>query len=313
LRDDKDPIEHRNTKRAEAKAKASRGVTFRAYAESYVSGHEATWKNPVHRRQWRSTLRDYVYPHIGHVPVIDVDTAAVLAILRQLWLTKPETGSRVRGRIEAILSAAKPEGLRTGENPALWRGHLDQLLPSKRKVRKVRHLPALPYAELPAFMVSLAKDTSASARLLRFIILTACRYSEAAKMEPGEVSGHLWTIPPHRMKGGRKHEIPLTAAAIACLPVPRASDVSLANCIARHTSTPATTHGFRSTFRDRCGDCTTFPRETTEMALAHALDNETEAGYRRSTALARRRELMQAWLTTAPTWAVGDAQPQDDR
>jgi integrase len=295
LRDGKDPIEHRNAKRAEAKVEASRGVTFKAYAEGYVSGHEATWKNSVHRRQWRSTLRDYVYPQIGHLPLMDVDTAAVLAVLRPLWLAKPETGSRVRGRIEAILSAAKAEGLRTGENPALWRGHLDQLLPSKRKVRKVRHHPALPYAELPGFMASLANDTSPSARLLRFIILTASRYSEAAKMEPSEVAGDLWTIAAHRTKAGKKHEVPLTSAAMACLPVPRVSDVSLANCIARHTATPATTHGFRSTFRDWCRDCTSFPREIAEMALAHAVEDETEAASRRGTALAKRRKLMEAW------------------
>jgi integrase len=218
----------------------------------------------------------------------------VLQVLRPIWQDKPETASRVRGRVEAVLSAAKAEGLRTGENPALWRGHLDQLLPSKRKVRPVQHHAALPYAELPKFMASLAKDASDAARLLRFTILTACRYSEAAKMEQGEVSGNVWRIPAHRMKAGKAHEVPLTAAAMACLPVPRASDVSLANCIARQTSTPATTHGFRSTFRDWAGDATHFPREVIEAALAHTL-GKVEAAYRRSSALAKRRELMHAW------------------
>jgi integrase len=195
LRQRLDPIEQRNAQRATAKAEASREVTFAAYADRYIAAHEATWKNPVHRRQWRNTLRDYVYPVMGAMAVADVDTAAVLKVLRPLWEAKKvETGSRVRGRIEAILSAAKAEGLRVGENPALWRGHLDQLLPSKRKVRKVQHHPALPYAQIPAFMASLANDTSAAARLLRFIIFTAARYGEAAfadwhEIDPGRGFG----------------------------------------------------------------------------------------------------------------------------
>jgi integrase len=294
LRQHRDPLEERRETRAAARARANRGMTFQDYAERYVTTREGTWKNPVHRRQWRSTLRDYVYPSIGQAPIADVDTGAVLALLRPIWNDKPETASRVRGRIEAVLSAAKVEGLRTGENPALWRGHLDQLLPSKRKVRRVEHHPALRYAELPAFMASLAKDTSTAADLLRFIILTAARYSEAARMEPGEVAGDVWTVPAQRMKAGKVHEVPLSDAALACLPVPRASDVALANCIRRHTSTPATTHGFRSTFRDWAGDETHFPREVIEAALAHSL-GQVEAAYRRGSALAKRRELMEAW------------------
>jgi integrase len=296
LRQHRDPLEERREAKATARAQATRGITFQDYAERYVTTHEGTWKNPVHRRQWRSTLRDYVYPHIGQVAVADVDTGAVLALLRPIWNDKPETASRVRGRIEAVLSAARVEGLRAGENPALWRGHLDQLLPSKRKVRAVEHHAALPYSELPALMASLAGDTSAAAGLLRFIILTAARYSEAARMEPLEVAGDVWTVPAQRMKAGRAHEVPLSAAALACLPVPRASDVSLANCIRRHTATPATTHGFRSTFRDWAGDETHFPREVIEAALAHSL-GKVEAAYRRGTALAKRRELMEAWAT----------------
>lgn len=298
LRQGLDPIEHRNAQRAAAKAEASRAVTFQAYAERFVASREIGWKNPKHRQQWRNSLATYAYPALGHLPVVEVDTAAVLAVLRPLWdAKKVETGSRVRGRIEAILSAAKAEGLRTGENPALWRGHLDQILASKRKVRAVEHHPSLPYVELPDFMASLAKDRTEAARLLRFIILTASRFNEAAKMEPAEVSGNLWTVPAHRMKGARPHQVPLSAAALACIEngIPRASDVSLANCIARHTTTPATTHGMRSTFRDWAGDVTSFPREVAEMALAHAIDDETERAYRRGTALAKRRELMDAW------------------
>jgi integrase len=294
VRQHRDPIEDRRGAKAAARVQETRGVTFEVYAERYVTTHEGTWKNPVHRRQWRSTLRDYVYPHMGTLAVADVDTAAVLAVLRPIWNDKPETASRVRGRIEVVLSAARAEGLRTGENPALWRGHLDHLLLSKRKVRRVKHHAALPYADMPRFFAALSADTTDAARMLRFIILTAARYSEAANMQPGEVSGDVWRVPAHRMKAGKPHEVPLTAAARACLPLVRVSDVALANVIARHTDKAATTHGMRSAFRDWAGDCTEFPRELIEAALAHTL-GKVEAAYRRSTALAKRRELMQAW------------------
>jgi integrase len=295
IRERKDPIEQRKEQRAEAKVEASRAVTFRQYAEQFISGREAGWKNPRHRQAWRNSLRDYAYPAIGQVAIADVDTAAVLQVLRPIWSTKTETASRVRGRIEAILSAAKVEGLRTGDNPALWRGHIAEVLPSKRKVAAVEHHAALPYRELPAFWKSLAADTSDAARMLRFVILTACRYGEAIGMQPGEVKGDLWRIPAPRMKGGKEHTVPLTPLALKQLPFRPVSDVSLAKCIRNHSNTPATTHGMRSTFRDWCGDMTDFPRELAETALAHVVGSEVEAAYRRSTALEKRRELMTAW------------------
>jgi integrase len=291
-----DPIDARNANRAQAKAEASRATTFKGYAERYISGKEAGWKNDKHRQQWRNSLRDYAFPILGHLAVADVDTEAVLKILRPIWSSKKETARRVRGRIESILSAAKAEGLRTGENPALWRGHLDQVL-VRRKKSDVQHHPSLPYEELPRFWQSLASDTSDAARMLRWIILTAARFNEAYSFDGGEVKGNVWTIPAARMKGDRIHTVPLTAAALAQLPFRSVSDVTLANAIARHTDSPATTHGFRSTFRDWAGDCTNFPRDVAEMALAHAVGNETEAAYRRSTALAKRRELLEAWAT----------------
>lgn len=295
MRNSIDPIEHRLAERAKAKAQAEGAITFEGYARRYIGGKEAGWKNEKHRQQWSNSLRDYAYPTIGHIAVSDVDTELVLKILRPIWSAKKETARRVRGRIEAILNAAKAEGLRTGENPALWRGHLDQVL-AKRRKSDVKHHPALPYEEMPEFWRSLADDTSDAARMLRFIILTACRFSEAAEMEPHrEVKADLWTIPAARMKAGREHKVPLTAVALAELPFRPVSDVTLSNCIARHTNSAATTHGMRSTFRDWAGDCTTFPREIAEMALAHSVDDETEAAYRRSTAVAKRRELMEAW------------------
>lgn len=295
VRGNTDPIEHRISERAKAKAAAMGALTFEAYAKRYIAGKEVGWKNEKHRQQWSNSLRDYAHPIIGQLAVPDVDTESVLKVLRPIWNVKKETARRVRGRIEAILNAAKAEGLRTGENPALWRGHLDQVL-AKRRKSDVKHHPALPYEEMPQFWQSLACDTSDAARMLRWIILTACRFNEAAEMDPpAEVKGELWTVPAIRMKAEREHKVPLTNLALAQLPFRPVSDVTLSNCIARHTNTIATTHGMRSTFRDWAGDCTNFPREIAEMALAHAVDDETEAAYRRSTALVKRRELMEAW------------------
>jgi integrase len=293
LRDRIDPIEVRKEQRAAAKVGASRSVTFRTYAERFVAGRESGWKNDKHRQQWRNSLRDYAYPHIGDTAVAEVDTYAVLLCLRPIWSEKKETARRLRGRIEMILNAAKAEGLRSGDNPALWRGHLDQVL-ARRKKSERKHHAALPYGELPAFMAALRSDTSDAARLLEFIILTAVRY-DVAPPRDGEVTGDLWSVPALRMKAERNFDVPLSAAAAALLPVRKVSGTALANCIRRHTATPATTHGFRSTFRDWAGDCTSFSREVAEMALAHAVEDETEAAYRRSTALEKRRQLMEAW------------------
>jgi integrase len=295
IRTGTDPIEHRREARAAVRVEAQRAVTFKAYAMQYIAGREGSWKNPRHRQIWRNSMRDYAYPIIGHLAVADVNTEAVLKVLRPIWNTKPETASRVRGRIEAILSAAKVEGLRQGDNPALWRGHIAEVLPSKRKVRAVQHHAALPYAALPDFWASLSTDASDAAKMLRWIILTCARYSEAAGMRPSEVNGDLWTIPKERMKTRKVHMVPLVPLALEQLPFRPVSDVALAKVISRHTDLPGTTHGMRSSFRDWCGDETHFPREIAEAALAHTISNDVEAAYRRGSALAKRRELMVAW------------------
>lgn len=294
----------REVKRAAAKAATARSTTFKLYAERYITGKEGGWKNDKHRQQWRNSLRDHAYPIIGDLAVCDVDTDSVLKVLRPIWTTIPETARRVRGRIEMILSAAKTEGLRTGENPALWRGHLDQMELARRKKSSVKHHPALPYEEMPACWQSLSADVSDTARMLRWIILTACRFNEARDMESGEVKGDLWTIPEIRMKAEREHRVPLTKLALEQLPFRPVSDVTLAKCIRRHTESPATTHGFRSTFRDWAGDMTNFPRDIAEMALAHEVGDDTEVAYRRSTALAKRRELMEQWAAYCAGGAV---------
>lgn len=311
IRQGLDPIEHRKAARAEAKVEASKAITFRDYADRFVASREATWRNPAHRQQWRNTLRDYAHPRIGDLSLSAVDTPAILNVLRPIWNEKPETASRLRGRLEVILSAAKAEGLRTGENPAAWRGHLDQIFASRKKVRAIAHHPALPYSEIPKFMAALRADESTAAALLQFIILTAARFSEAARAEKSEIKGDVWVIPAARMKAGREHRVPLSDAALAII-TPRMkgegallfpsvttgralSDVAIAKVIRRHTTMPATTHGFRSTFRDWAGDTTDFPREIAEAALAHAIGDETESAYRRGDALEKRRKLLQEW------------------
>jgi integrase len=289
-----DPIaEAEKREQAEREAK-ERAVPFRKRAEQYIAAHEDGWRNAKHLAQWKSSLENYVYPVIEDVPAPEVTVAHIVEILRPIWTTKTETARRVRGRIEAVLDYAADPDDENYRNPAAMTPRLAKALPKRGKQERGHH-PALPYDELPAFMGSLAKDASDAARMLRFIILTACRYNEAANMEPGEVKDDLWTVPASKMKGNREHQVPLSGAALGCLPVPRVSDTALANCIKRHTSTPATTHGFRSTFRDWVGDKTDFPREIAEIALAHTLEDETEAAYRRGNALAKRRKLMDEW------------------
>jgi hypothetical protein len=185
-----DPIEARKEEKAAKELEAARALTFEQCAKAYIASHEVAWKNDKHRAQWRSTLATYAYPVIGALPVSSIDTQLVLKILEPLWMTKPETASRLRGRIEVILSWAKVRGCRDGENPAQWRGHLDQLLPARGKVRSVVHHAALPYADIPAFMTLLRRQSGPSARALEFLILTASRTGEALGADWGEIAVH---------------------------------------------------------------------------------------------------------------------------
>lgn len=298
IRDGKDPIEHRKTQRDEAKAEAAKAISFEEFAEQYVRTHKPSWKNVKHAQQWENTLKTYVYPVIGTTPVPNVTTDDVVRVLSPIWLVKRETAARIRGRIEKIMDAAKAKKFRTGDNPALL-GIIKHLLPAQKRKQRVQHHPALPYSELPEFWKSLATDASDAARMLRFIILSACRYGEAKGMEPSEIKGDVWRVPASRMKAERDHVVPLSPLAIAQLPFRPVSDVTIAKCIKRHTKTPATCHGMRSTFRDWCGDETEASWEVAEAALAHATGDETEAAYRRSTALKKRRELMEQWAAYA--------------
>lgn len=301
--------------RAKAKLAAEEklAVTFGAFALELVDSLEDGFKNPKHRQQWRNTLKTYAKP-LWDVPIDGVTTEQILAVLQPIWLTKAETASRVRGRIERVLDAAKVKGLRSGENPARGRGHLDLLLP-KRSKASVKHHPALPFAKIAEFMAQLRERPAIAARALEFTILTAARSGEARGMTWAEVNlgDKLWTVPAERMKAQVVHEVPLSDAALAVLqavrsdgqkptdvvfPAPRGgslSDMSLSQLLKRMGHKDITVHGFRSTFRDWAGEKTQFGREEVEMALAHTVASSVERAYRRGRALEKRRELMAEW------------------
>ena len=211
-----DPIEARRSRKAEEAAEAARQVTFEDAAESYIKSHRAGWRNAKHGDQWKNTLKTYAYPVIGSVPVRDVETGMVLKVLEPIWTTKTETANRVRGRIEAVLDWAKARGHRQGENPARWRGHLDNLLPRPGKVRRVQHHPALPYSEIGAFMAELRKQEGVAALALELLILTASRTGEVigARWSEIDLQKRLWTVPAERIKAGREHRVPLSSLAI---------------------------------------------------------------------------------------------------
>jgi integrase len=289
-------------------AERARAMTFKQCAEAYMRSHESGWSNPVHRRQWGTTLQTYCYPVLGDVAVDQVDTAIVMTAIEPLWRRAPETGSRVRGRIESILDWAKASGYRSGENPARWRGHLDHLLPARSKVQGVKRHAALPYGAVPALMADLAKNDHIAARGLEFTILTAARTGEAmgAAWDEFDFTAKTWTIPASRMKAKKEHRVPLSDRVLALLSaLPRAENsarVFPLGEVAMHRllkklRPDVTVHGFRSSFRDWCAECTGFPREVAEMALAHAVGDKVEAAYRRGDLFEKRRRLMADWTT----------------
>jgi integrase len=310
-----DPIEDRRAVRAQQLLEAATAMTFRECAERYIASHRAGWRNAKHTEQWESSLRRFAFPVIGALPVQAIDTALVLKVLEPIWTAKPETASRVRGRIEAVLDWAKASGYRTGENTARWKGHLKKLLPDRSKVRQVKHYGALPYAELPNLIVELRAQDGIVARALEFTILTAARVSEAVGARWAEISGDVWTIPAERMKGGKAHRAPLSRRAMELLgalprngdlifPGPklgRALNINAPRKLLIGIGHRITVHGFRSSFRDWAADGTDFPGEVAEMALAHVVADKVEAAYRRGDMFEKRRRLMEAWATFCTT------------
>jgi integrase len=303
LAEGKDPLE--------AKRERQGTPTFAEMTEEVVGSLERGWRNPKHRQQWRTTLSTYCKP-INGLPVDAITTDHVLGTLRPLWSRVPETASRLRGRIEKVLDAARAKGQRTGENPARWRGHLDHLLPARQKLTRGHH-KALPYEQAPAFFARLQELGSISARCLEFSILTAARSGEAmaARFDEFDVAREIWTIPATRMKAGREHRVPLTPRSleiIAAMANIRASEfvfpgnkrgrplsVMALEMVLRRLKVGTTVHGFRSTFRDWAAEQTTFSHEACELALAHVIQNKVEAAYRRGNLFEKRRELMAAW------------------
>ncbi len=300
---------------AKALAEAGNEHTFGQAADDLVGALENGWKNPKHRQQWRNTLKTHCAA-IWAKPVAAIDTDDVKGVLEPIWLKTPETATRLRGRIERVLDAAKVKGKRTGENPARWRGHLEIILPKRKKKALQRHHPALPYADVGPFVRSLKLRLSAAARALEFLIFTAARTSEVLGMKWREVDldAALWTVPGARMKMGVEHRVPLSEPALVVLrsmavfgtdpedyvfpsrkPGTQLSNMSMEMLLRRMDCDDVTVHGFRSSFRDWAGEETDFPREIAEAALAHQVGNEVERAYRRGDALAKRRALMEEW------------------
>lgn len=314
--DDIDPLEARRQKRQAARLEAVKSITFKRAAETYVRAHQAAWHNAKHRRQWLSTLATYAEPVIGGLPTQAIDTTLVLKVLEPIWTAKPETASRLRGRIEAVLDWAKVRGYRDGENPARWRGHLDKLLPKPSRIRAVAHHAALPYDDLPEFMTALHDQEGVAARALEFTILTAARTSETlgAKWDEIDLVNKMWRIPPVRMKGGKEHRVPLSRRTLDIVAAVRSaatagerfvfpsgkahkalSNMAMTMTLRRMGRGDLTVHGFRSAFRDWAAERTNFPREVAEMALAHAIGSKVEAAYRRGDLFNKRRQLMDDW------------------
>lgn len=314
IRDGIDPIDARREKKMAAKIEAAKLTSFAQCVEEYLETHESAWKNQKHRDQWRSTIATYAHPIIGKLPVAAVDTALVLKVLRPIWNKKPETASRLRGRIERILAWATVSEYRQGENPARWRGHLQEMLPAKTKVKSVKHHSALPYADVPAFMAELRGRDGISARALEFTILNANRTGEVigARWDEMNSSEKLWTVPASRMKAGKEHRVPLSERALEILKsLPRERDnphvfvggkkgtalsnMAMLELLRGMSGNGYTVHGFRSSFKDWCAETTNYPRELAEAALAHTLPDKVERAYQRGDLLEKRRRLMSEW------------------
>jgi integrase len=322
--DDIDPIAARREKRIAAKVEAAKAITFRDAAEKFIDAHKAGWRNPRHALQWPATLEAYVYPVFGSLPVSAIDTALVMKALEPVWKTRPETASRVRGRIESVLDWASAREYRRGDNPARWRGHLENLLPKRSKVRRVEHLAALPYQQMAAFMAALRQEGGIDARALEFAILTAARTGDVigARWDEFDLDERLWIIPGERMKAGKEHRVPLSDAAMSILEGMQAIrsgdyvfpgarrkgpliEKAMLLVLRRMGHADLTVHGFRSSFRDWAAERTAFPAEVAEMALAHTVANRVEAAYRRGDMFQKRRQLADAWAAFCGSPVVG--------
>jgi integrase len=312
-----DPLEHKEAEKSAKALERAKAITFKDACARYIAANRSGWKNIKHAAQWEATLKAYAYPIIGNLPVQAIDTALVMAVLDPIWSMKPETASRVRGRIESVIGAAKARGEFKGENPATWKGHLDKLLPKTSKVRKVENHAALPYADLPAFMMDLREREGIAAAAMEFLILTAARTGEVlgATWDELDLRKSVWTIPGERMKNGKEHQVPLSAPAIAVLermskltngeyvffgqssgrPL---SNMALLVLLRRMKRTDITSHGFRSTFRDWAAE-RGYQDPVAEAALAHSVPDAVVAAYKRTTFFEMRKKMMDDWAAFA--------------
>jgi integrase len=307
-----DPLADKRARQAASKGQIEKIPTFDQCAARYIASHEAEWTNATHRHQWEQTLRDFASPVIGALPVNTIDTTLVCRILDPIWSTKTQTASRLRARIEAVLSMARVLGWRTGENPAAWRGHLDQVFGKPKRVAKPQNHPSLHYSKIAEFVALLRLRKGTSALALEFAILTAGRTDEVlgARWDELDLTAKTWSIPAERMKADRPHRVPLSGRALEILAImatdrrgefifsgsagPRLDDCVLDNVLRRMKS-DVTVHGFRATFRTWVEEETSTPHAIAETALAHRIASATEAAYQRSDLLERRRELMENW------------------
>lgn len=315
-----DPLAARQESRLAQKLTKRKRMTFKACAEAYIEAHRAEWKNPKHAQQWENTIATYAYPVFGDLPVAAVDDALVLKVLMPIWESKTETATRLRGRIESVLHWATFSKFRQGENPARWKGHLDNSLAKPNKVAKVKHHAALAYADMGPFMADLRKREGLGARGLEFAILTAARSGEVrgATWDEIDLTKRLWIIPAERMKMQKEHRVPLADAAVELLQaLPRVddekllfpsskagrpmSDMTLTAVLKRMDRGDLTAHGFRSTFRDWAAESTNYPSDMAEMALAHSIGDKVEAAYRRGDMLQKRFRMMNEWAKFCAT------------
>jgi integrase len=314
LLDGIDPVEQKKAEKVTRQLAEAKALSFEQAATAYYNQHEKKWKNAKHRAQFLSTLKEYVFPTIGKLPVGSIDTPLVLKCLEPMWATKTETASRVRGRIESVLGWATVRQYRSGDNPARWKGHLSEVLPARSSIAKAEHHPALPYDRLPEFMAALKQREGAAARALEFTILTAARTGEVigARWDEINLDDKIWTVPANRIKGGKEHRVPLSDAAVAILesiPTERGneyvfigpskgrglSNMAMASVLKRMNREEITVHGFRSSFRDWAAERTNYQNHIVEMALAHVVGNAVEAAYRRGDMLQKRQRLMSDW------------------
>jgi integrase len=324
-----DPLEAKRANEAAAQAAAAKRMSFEEAANKYAAQHDRRWNNTSHRNQFLSSLRTYAFPIIGDLDVSAIDTALVLKVVEPIWTTKTTTADRVRNRIEGILDWATVRGHRSGDNPARWKGHLDQVLPARGDIAKIKHHPALPYTELPKFMVELDRLDNLGAQALKFTILTAARTSEVigATWDEIDLDNAIWVLPPSRMKARREHRVPLAPAVVELLKaLPREdgnpfvfiggkasgglSHLPMLQVLKTMKRTDIVVHGFRATFKTWAAEATAYPPHVVEQSLAHAIGNQVERAYGRGDLFAKRRRLMEDWsrFCTAPVPA-GDVVP----